>query len=816
MMSWLGKLLGIERLESIDSVRLGFAAPWAHQRPALVLFCCVALAAVAAIFYMRYQVLRKKKARVSMAIFRAVLLVMLLIILAEPIIALQIKSNPRPLVLMLFDGTDSMNIRDRLSPDSRSALQGALGAEAPKFDEDQPPTRQDLVRAAIRSRKVNLLQTLGEKFRVRAYVLNQPDDIREIAITTGESDTVDAAALADKIQGKADVTALGTALDKLRLRSRSNLLAGVVVFSDFDQNRGSPLLEAAGRLNVPVHAVGLGPRQAKDLWVELETPRSLKRGERTSVTVTLHQSGLAGRDARIELRARRLGTAGTGSAEAEEFHRVAPVKTVRIVGESDEHDIDDYVPEATGRFVLQAYVEPFGDEKLRKNNFSEPRQVLVRDESLKLLFVEYEPTWEWRFMKEVFHRHPLIGREGFRTYLDSADWTVRRSNELFVETLTRSREEFFSYDVIFLSDVPAKTLTPHFQNMLDEYVNKFGGPLVVIAGPRFGTSALVGTKVADMLPVVLGDTPRRRDGQFSLRLTNVAKKYKFMFLGQTAQDEQGNRQGWGNLAKLQWYQQSRAPHPQAWVLADHPTDRCVDGQKPQPLIAIRRCGRGEVVYFAFNETWRLRRLYGEQYYARLWGQLIYRLGQNREIGPEKRFRVRTDRDSYEAGQKVRIMVEAYNRDYEPLGDKQLSARLLAPRTAGVPQAPARLSIPLSRGDVNYETSLPAVYTPGQYRVLVKDPVTGGEVEVTFMVESATAERRSAVRNTAKQRVLAEQTKGKTYELHEVAKVPGQIKDRPIVEYSERRFPLWNTWLVLSLVLVLMLGEWLTRKLLNLQ
>ena len=47
--------------------------------------------------------------------------------------------------------------------------------------------------------------------------------------------------------------------------------------------------------------------------------------------------------------------------------------------------------------------------------------VTIHDKALKVLFVEYEPTWEWRFVKEVFYRDKLVGREGFRTFLRSAD-----------------------------------------------------------------------------------------------------------------------------------------------------------------------------------------------------------------------------------------------------------------------------------------------------------------------------------------------------------------------------------------------------------
>jgi hypothetical protein len=192
------------------------------------------------------------------------------------------------------------------------------------------------------------------------------------------------------------------------------------------------------------------------------------------------------------------------------------------------------------------------------------------------------------------------------------------------------------------------------------------------------------------------------------------------------------------------------------------------------------------------------------------------MGLGRELGARKRFRVETDRQRYQAGEKVHISVEAYSREFRALETKSLSARLLAERAPGQSKgARTEFSIPLARGEANYETSLP-VFTTGLHRLLVKDPVTQEEVEATFKVAPITAERRSAVRNVALQRSLAEQTGGKAYELHELGALAGDIPERRIEEFTPRRLPLWNTWLVLVAGIVLMLGEWLARKMLNLQ
>src|SRR5690606_19843448 len=99
-----------------------------------------------------------------------------------------------------------------------------------------------------------------------------------------------------------------------------------------------------------------------------------------------------------------------------------------------------------GRYRIRLELENIPDEALHENNFAEG-ELTVKDNFLRVLFVEYEPTWEWRFVKEVFHRDRLIGRGGFRTYLRSSDPAVRENNELFVPDLNFCRAELFQFDV---------------------------------------------------------------------------------------------------------------------------------------------------------------------------------------------------------------------------------------------------------------------------------------------------------------------------------------------------------------------------------
>jgi hypothetical protein len=813
-MQFLGRLLKIENLDAVDGIKPSLAAPWAQQYAAWIAPACLALCGLAVVFYLRYQSRARPWLRVLLGLGRGLLLCLLFLFLADPVFVVRFVHAPRPWIGLLFDGTDSMAIEDDYPGSEREKLDAATGFVREQGQEDdQPlakPSRSDYVKALLKKRDGNLFRQLSDKYRLKAWQFERPDGAGELKNDTGADEVIDPSRWADQLSTAGKVTALGQALEDLATRQSSGQLAGLVVFSDFDQNSGPPAAAAARKLGVPVYTVGVGAESAVDLALDLQAPLLLKKSERTTLLATLRSTGLDGAEVKVKLSARPIADAGGAGGDPITIEQ----KTIRI--EAAEQSVEfAWTPAETGRFVVAVASDPQPGELVTQNNRAE-REVSIRDDFLRLMFVEFEPTWEWRFIKEVFHRDKLVGQRGFRTFLRSADPAVRRSNELFLPTLTPRRSDFFANDVIFLGDMPASALSPRFCEMTREFVGKFGGGLVVVSGPRFGPGQLAGTALADILPVVVDAGARSREGKgFTLQLTAEASSIDFMQLGS---DDRESALAWKNLGGLPWYQPVSRLHPLGLALAVHPSDKCVDGATPQPIIAVRRFGRGEVIYLGFNETWRMRRQYGELYYRQFWGQMIHRLGLSHALGSQKRFVVRTDRQKYQPDDKVIVSVEAYNANYEPLTAEDipahaLSAELTAPGGPAGGKRTQSFTVPQFREGV-FETRL-SVATPGEHRLAVTDPVTGEPAEVFFQVADVAVERRSAVRNTPLAREIAQATNGRTYDLTTVSDLLADFQPQKRTETTIRVFALWDNWLAFGIVIFLMLGEWLLRKLANL-
>lgn len=784
---------------AIDRLELFVAAPWVRESPFWLVLLLAGVLAGAIYYYRRFQSRGRLWVRTGLGCLRGGLLALLVCTLANPYLRLHVQEEIPAKVYLLFDGTQSMLTRD--VDDSEGAIVGR-----------DSPTRLQAVQTFLGDLSERMAGGPDRGLSIEAYQFDglARGGLRKIQVA-GASDANALSEISGQLSATGEVTALGGTLIEFAQRFAQPSASAVLVFSDFANNSGSlptsdESLDALRNLGIPLYAVGVGRTRIADVTVSVQVESRLKNEEETSLSVTLAQTDLLGRPVDLTV------YAGPVSAEPSVAPEVVDRRRLVLSEESTELSFK-FTPRQTGAWEFRAKVEPVPGEFSDANNTATTRSDVI-DDFMRLLYVAEEPNWEWRFVKEAFHRDSLVGIDGFRTYLQSSDALVRRDNVLFLESVPTRREQLFRNDVVILDDVSEAVLVDEFCELVEEFVGKLGGGLVVLAGPRFGVRALEGTALESILPVRIGDpTLERRDRTFVGETTAYAPSYAFMNLGD---EELRDEQVWGRL-RLPWYQPVVGVHDQASVLLEHPEDRSSGGAGRQPVVAARRYGRGEVLFVATNELWRLRRGYGERYHRRWWSQLIYRLGMSHALGDDKRFVVRTDRTSYRTEEVVTLTVDAFDSDYQPLALAQLSGAGLeatvALRRAGSQAAATRRLIVPWREPGVFEVSFP-VSQPGEYTVGVTDPIGGGERQAQFTVTAMSGERSNPVRDEQLQEELAAQTGGKSYELATASRLIEDLPLDPVNQHSVRTRPLWSTPLWFSVVVGLMLSEWLIRRLLQ--
>jgi hypothetical protein len=197
------------------------------------------------------------------------------------------------------------------------------------------------------------------------------------------------------LQPNAPSTRIGDSLKQLSEETSDLPIGAVVLLSDGDDNTGGISADAISALrarHIPVHTVGFGrERAAHDVELDdaVVAPRALA-DSRLAAKITLHQRGYAG--AKINLTVRDV-SAGQGKVLASRTITLGPDGNLQT--ETLMFDIG-----GAGAKTLQIAAAPLPGEENTANN-TLTRVVNVGSEPRRILYMEGEPRWEYKFIRQA-------------------------------------------------------------------------------------------------------------------------------------------------------------------------------------------------------------------------------------------------------------------------------------------------------------------------------------------------------------------------------------------------------------------------------
>ena len=103
------------------------------------------------------------------------------------------------------------------------------------------------------------------------------------------------------------------------------------------------------------------------------------------------------------------------------------------------------------------------------------KTIRVLDEKIRLLYLEYLPRWEYRYLKNSLTRDETMETQ---CWLYSADPEFIQESSKSVPPLARpprDRSELFGYHVVVLGDVPESELGPELTELLKDFVDEGRG-----------------------------------------------------------------------------------------------------------------------------------------------------------------------------------------------------------------------------------------------------------------------------------------------------------------------------------------------------
>ncbi len=629
-----------------------------------------------------------------------------------------------------------------------------------------------------------VLARLQDRFQVRLYRF---------------SETTTRIPSAQVLAGSGPATRLQEALGEVLSELKGLPLGAVVVVTDGADNASSgdgadraALAELKAR-RVPLHAVGVGREHFdRDLQVnDVVVSSSMPAGGIASASVAVHQEGYAGKTVTLEVRenGKLIQTRPIS------FDQPAQSVTARV----------NFTPRSQGvkEYTFSLPVE--GDEAVRQNN-SQSRVIVVEDRKSKLLYVEGEPRWEYKFIRRSVADDPALQLTTLLRTSANKFYRQGVESDKVLETGFPKQEELFPFEGLLLGSIEAGFFSGEEMQAIYDFVSRRGGGLLFLGGRRaLADGGYQNTMLADLLPVTLaarsGATFLRREAR--AELTAHGQDTPML---QLAMDAQKSAARWKALPALGDYQRTGEPKPGAVVLA---TASAAGERAPAPLLVSQRFGRGRTLLLATGSSWRwqMEMDHKDDSHELFWRQLLRWLVSDTPTP----VRVTTGKPLYRDDHRIEIRAEVRDRKFQPIEDATVTATVTAPDGSRheLPLEWAAREEGLFTG--RWEASGAGTFAVEAVARRGPDQQEVGRSLAYFQRTEGTLEFYNAQQNRALLTRLAEETGGRYYTLEKAGDLPDEIVYSEGGVTEQNVHELWHLPAVLLLLLGLKGTEWGLRK-----
>src|SRR5271163_2477327 len=293
---------------------------------------------------------------------------------------------------------------------------------------------------AVKALENGVLTSLNRSFQTRLYRVDtvpaRIDNLQDLKPT-------------------APSTRIGDSLKQLTEETSDLPIGAVVLLSDGDDNTGGISADAINALrarHIPVHTVGFGrERAAHDVELDdaVVAPRALA-DSRIAARITFHQRGYAG--SKINLTVRDISS---GQAKVLAARTISLGPDGNLQTETLMFDIG-----GAGARTLQIAAVPLPGEENTANN-TLTRVVNVGSEPRRVLYIEGEPRWEYKFIRQAEEDDRMVEVASMvRTSQNKMYRQGIADPKELVDGFPSRPEDLFLYQGLIIGSVEATYFTP--------------------------------------------------------------------------------------------------------------------------------------------------------------------------------------------------------------------------------------------------------------------------------------------------------------------------------------------------------------------
>lgn len=453
-------------------------------------------------------------------------------------------------------------------------------------------------------------------------------------------------------------------------------------------------------------------------------------------------------------------------------------------------------------YTLALPVEP---GEAREDNNAREFRIDWRREQLRVLVLETEPRWEYRFLRNALVRDPGVSVDVLLLHPEIGPAAGPHYRAAFPD----SRAALSDYDVVFVGDIGVADgeLTEDQARLLAELTRQQAGGLIFLPGPQGRQRTLRGTELEALLPVEV-DLSRPTGSGFPvparLLLTEQGRDH---FLTRLASDPERNEAVWRALPGFHWQAPVLRARPGAEILAVHSDMRTEYGR--MPLLVTRPAGRGQVLFMGTDAAWRWRRGVEDTFHYRFWGQVVRWMARQRHLARTESIRFFYHPETPSAGDRVFFHATAFDAEGAPLEDGLVEMTIRAPDGG---EETVRLTP--EPGGWGVFTGSWLARAPGRHLLRAVPSEADGVAEAELTVTATLIE---AVGQPARPDVMDEIARvsgGESAGTDGLAALLERIRALPVAAPREERLRLWSHPAWVGFLLLVGAAYWAGRKLLG--
>lgn len=572
----------------------------------------------------------------------------------------------------------------------------------------------------------------------------------------------------------------------------------VILFSDgADNNRVlEDNEELSKNIGFPINTVALSlDEKVRDVWID-----SVKASQVAflryplSVDVVVKSFGFKGLSIPITLK---------------EGDKLLSIEEISIASTSGEGKATfELQPTSVGRKIYTAAIPVVSGDVVGENN-EKSFVVDVIINKIRVLHIAGSPSWDVKFLRRALKRNPSVDLVSFFILREATDLVFASQNELSLIPFPVDEifgEELGTFDVVIFQNFdfrPYGIYGYHLGKLRDYVVQEEGSFLMIGGDKSFDSGNYERTPVSEILPVELdytSETVERslNEKEFYAELTKVGAHHPIM---QIIPNEKENKDNWNNMPPLDGINNVEGLKPNAIPLLSTP--------EGEPILVLNQAKSGKVASFLSDSSWHWSFVRGGEgevspYYDKLWNRLLLWLIGDPDL---KELRVKTDKSSYNLGEKSKVDIRILNRDD---ANQEIKSSVTLPSGKQVELNLEKISadettsgIPIEEYGI-YEINVATQETPQIQTDSNKD-------ETVFLVEPPENEIRGPTTDADLLKTIAQKTGGSFITAKDN---PGKLG----IDFSPKRtitgyttVQIWDKPWFFILLVALFSSEWILRR-----